>query len=311
VALAGHPNGHERERALQGLVPSGEARALPFILLRLNDWVPQVRAVAMEALEPYLNEAKAPALMAHLGLLRQVTAGSRVPSQLWSRVSELLVRPALAPALRAAFEAGDKACKLAILALEGDLDRHLVYEATVRGAPAVQMAAAARMLASPAVYREALQELESSRVPGVRALVLQPRLPKAGLADRVWLRALLVDRSWRLRARARARWKELGLEELRSVYLTASASPFPTVRATAATALAEIRAADAPALLQGMLRDPAALVRAAALAALSTVAPDQAEPVALALLGTSRGKELRAAAAVVKRSRQRVALRRS
>lgn len=301
---AGDGRGHLREAGLKALAAFDDERALPLILRRLNDWVPQVRAAAREALAPYLSEAKAPALMAQLGLLRQVVRGSRVPSQLWAEVSALLTRPSLARSLAAAFQAGDKACKLAVLALEGELAPAIVYEATLRGDPAVQMAAVRRMLKSPVVFREALQELESSRVPGVRALVLQSRLPKAGVADRVWLRAILMDRYWRLRAQARARWAELGLGDLRPIYVAAMASPFPSVRATAATALAEIRAADAAALLQGLLGDPASLVRAAALAALSNVARESAEAAALTLSRTGQGKERKAALAVVKRQQK-------
>lgn len=46
-----HPNGYLREKAIKKLAELGNNRALPFILIRLNDWVPQVRNVARNAIE--------------------------------------------------------------------------------------------------------------------------------------------------------------------------------------------------------------------------------------------------------------------
>jgi len=47
--------GHTREAALHALRRLGHPRAVPFVLLRLGDWVPQVRQVAVEALEDFMR----------------------------------------------------------------------------------------------------------------------------------------------------------------------------------------------------------------------------------------------------------------
>jgi hypothetical protein len=44
-----HPNGYVREAALHGLSTNDE-RTLPFVLLRLNDWVAPIRSLALERL---------------------------------------------------------------------------------------------------------------------------------------------------------------------------------------------------------------------------------------------------------------------
>lgn len=51
------PSGYERERALLGIGPQHASAAVwQAVLLRLNDWVPQVRAAAWHAFEKLLPQ---------------------------------------------------------------------------------------------------------------------------------------------------------------------------------------------------------------------------------------------------------------
>ena len=55
ICGAAHPNGYFRERCLRLL--TGERNVLQFVLLRVNDWVPQVRKTAQEILIPLLKQS--------------------------------------------------------------------------------------------------------------------------------------------------------------------------------------------------------------------------------------------------------------
>jgi len=51
-----HPSGYVRERALNLCMGMDATRVIPFCLVRLNDWVPAVRAVALQSVRRWLEE---------------------------------------------------------------------------------------------------------------------------------------------------------------------------------------------------------------------------------------------------------------
>lgn len=73
-------NGREREAALRDLprLPAElHGRALPLALARLNDWVPQVRAAALQALPPLLRDELEPAWIDALPAVVRLMGGGR------------------------------------------------------------------------------------------------------------------------------------------------------------------------------------------------------------------------------------------
>jgi hypothetical protein len=59
LKLADSWNGFEREKAVKQLGTIGNSSALPMLIKRANDWVPQVRAAAYSAIEGLLVEENA------------------------------------------------------------------------------------------------------------------------------------------------------------------------------------------------------------------------------------------------------------
>ena len=59
-----HPNGYFRERCLRSL--AGEKEILQFVLLRINDWVPQIRRLAQEILHSMLCQQEKPLRMSEI-----------------------------------------------------------------------------------------------------------------------------------------------------------------------------------------------------------------------------------------------------
>ena len=75
--LASDGNGYVRESATRALVGAQSPEALRVLLERLNDWVPQVRQAAREAVEAYLQPARLPVLLANLDALLALTTKGR------------------------------------------------------------------------------------------------------------------------------------------------------------------------------------------------------------------------------------------
>jgi hypothetical protein len=77
AVAASHRNGYVREAAVRGLAESRDGRAVPYLLLRLNDWVNQVRAAAREAIEVFLQPAFASDIIAALPVVSALVRRTR------------------------------------------------------------------------------------------------------------------------------------------------------------------------------------------------------------------------------------------
>lgn len=103
--LSMNANGRVRELAVRELaVRNGDADALPFLMLRANDWVTQISSIAFRAIERRCAPEHATALVAVLPLVERLKVQARVDkSELVERIETLLVRsPAGIEALSAA-----------------------------------------------------------------------------------------------------------------------------------------------------------------------------------------------------------------
>ena len=74
--LACHPSGHIREAAVRELVGAPLGASLPFVLIRANDWVRQVRVIAYARLLA-LDEADCESLAPLLELVEQLASQGR------------------------------------------------------------------------------------------------------------------------------------------------------------------------------------------------------------------------------------------
>ena len=95
AVAASHRNGYVREAAVRGLAESRDGRAVPHLLLRLNDWVNQVRAAAREAIEVFLQPAFAADVVAALPVVSTLIRRTRADhEELIHRVFTFLRSPA-------------------------------------------------------------------------------------------------------------------------------------------------------------------------------------------------------------------------
>lgn len=81
------PSGFEREEAIRALARLRAPEALPGLLKRLNDWVPQVRVAAQDAIHVYLDDALLAAWPAALPEMVHLLRGRR--SDPWPMLSAI------------------------------------------------------------------------------------------------------------------------------------------------------------------------------------------------------------------------------
>lgn len=89
-----HPNGFIREAAVEALAKTPSAWTLPFLLLRMNDWVEQVRASAEREVRNFLTIDHLELWLPAMGMLESLGARSRHDhSALLAKLKTLLLSP--------------------------------------------------------------------------------------------------------------------------------------------------------------------------------------------------------------------------
>lgn len=113
--FASHPSGYVREEALRRLRPDEDERIVPFLLLRLTDWVEPVRDLAEGMVAARLEPRYGGIFAQCLSLVERLSANSR-----WrfaGRIEDLLRRPECAGSLRGALASRSRVVKRRAYAL--------------------------------------------------------------------------------------------------------------------------------------------------------------------------------------------------
>lgn len=263
-----HPSGYVREEAVRRLAASTRAAALPYLLLRLTDWVPQVRKAALRAVQARVSHDSVAAFARNFALVQR---------------ARLVVEPFATPhgqaALLAELHAGDHTTARAIarLLLDGDPSPAAIEACMASNDPVIRTWVAPlaphRLVADPApsVRHAALRTL--SRISPVEA---RPFLEKA-----------VLDTSGSLRELARV----LLPADYAPVYrdaLHAAASPRQLVAAIAGLSETGM-AADAEHAAAYLAHDAGAVRRAAVKCVIRLGGEAYAERVSLLLDDPSPG----------------------
>lgn len=266
--------GYVREVAVRALGQRPSVEALAALLLRLNDWVPQVRQLAAAAVEPYLRQEYVGLLLQALGPLIALGDKQRVDHLATLKAACAVLQ---APEVRAEVEA-------AFVGLQGKPARFLfalLHEATAQPEGLIRRALGhrdmmVRQLAVEACGALALEQavplLEfalQTRGASVRVKALR-RLLDLVQAPQPYLQRALLDDSAAMRCLARwaaPQWQV----DARQVLLARLQQPAPETRREwlGLVGLArELNEAAADPLLGRALQSPLASVRLQALEAL-------------------------------------------
>lgn len=279
MADARSRDGHVREAAVRALGVAGHGPALPLLLERVNDWVPQVREAAREAVAAFLHTehlgAWAPALDA-LGALQR---GSRADhAALLRDIAAFLLEPEHVAALKAAGAAMTRASARILLSFElghaSDEATHfrLLRDAATSDDVVMAATAMARLDSLPSPSHRiglagaaCVSPFASIRASGLRAAL---RTGDASVASLV--RALSTDDSASVRAIALAALGDDRERVLDGARRTLREGRTAKQRAVALSIVCALDGEAAVAICEAVRSDRAAAVRRVAVAHLFT-----------------------------------------
>lgn len=205
VALSTSSDGFKREDAVRRLGTLGDTRAIPYLVVRANDWVPQVRAAAFDALVRMLKSGNGNAFVASLPQILHLQSCSRGDhTALLEAIHEFLLREQNRDVLLAGMESPDSRVVRIVIRLMVDQQLMEPAELVTKGLAQSDVLVRSivvnvlQRLTHDEFERLAHEALRDTYMP-VRREVFQQllrRLPKQGL---VAARNFLFDRSASIR----------------------------------------------------------------------------------------------------------------
>lgn len=203
-----HSSGYVREEALRRI--GDTATSMPFVLIRLNDWVTEVRTLAESVVRKHLCARDIVDWLQHVRLVQSL-ADRRRTSHHWllDELRRILVAPASRKELRAAVASGDHS--IARFAFDAamrlpPMERHEFLGLGLRCPDPVVRWRAARAVREwrDCPNREALIDaMMADRLMRVRSEALQLQMEEHPETDRALLSSALLDRSASIRSLAR------------------------------------------------------------------------------------------------------------
>lgn len=277
-----HPSGYIRERAVRRLTQITGGQELPFLLLRLNDWVSPVYQTALMAVQERITPQYAGSLVHNITLVFNLAGQKRHEhGPVLSTITALLKQPECDAALRQGMDAPEKQVRRLCFRVLREADDTRLSEGVTR------------MLADPdPVLRHAAARCVRVKLPDDTLHALLPlmkqdaflpvrrealyacleRLPELAPAE---LKAALLDTNASMRGIARFHLQKSGGFDIPALYrqeLTTSAHL--SKLSTAISGLGETGTAADGGLILNSLCHPLAKVRRAAVRAVSMLDGD-------------------------------------
>ncbi|MCB9386109.1 MAG: hypothetical protein H6509_15975 [Bryobacterales bacterium] len=302
---ASHPNGYVRKAAVRALSQMTSGFELPFLTLRVNDWVEQVRTPAMEAVDRRLQADYAEPLVRNLGLLTWLESTERHQHHAWvSQVRDRLQTPPFTPALLAGLDSSDPTVRRSafeILSSSPSAPMLFVARLGLSSRDPMLRVRAARLAAAhydEPGFSKVVQEMRTSRFSPVRRTAFDALL--AGPHTAALVEAALGDRNAAIRALARKSAAESGID-LRHWYADRLDAGSARNLVPIIAGLGEVGAKEQEATLTGYLSHPLPSVRRATLGALSSLGYSDVVSVALSSLSDQSGSVSRRALGILRR----------
>ncbi|MBV9850523.1 MAG: hypothetical protein JO250_12695 [Armatimonadetes bacterium] len=297
-----HGNGYVREAAVRRLDASSDGE-LPFLLLRLNDWVEQVHRAALAACAARLTPENARQFVANLPYIESLVEAQRRDLRPFIQaVEELLMRPVCLPALLEGLSSSDsrtcRTCLRLALAASGE-DTTLIFERAFRSNnPRLRLDAARALRSLPAgdpVQMVFLPRLSHDARASIRCEYLYLCHEKYPERTAWVLRNALLDPHPSVREAARYYLKLHEPMDFRLFYRAALGGPEVTSLAAVLAGLGETGQAEDTAVIAPFLHHSSADVRRAAVTAQGKLDGDNYVAQLLEALKDSRSRVSRAA----------------
>jgi HEAT repeat protein len=228
VGLASfHHSGYVREAAVEELITQSTGRELPFLLIRLNDWVSQVRDNATKAVRVRVEPKYAVHFLANISLVLRLRSCGRVDKKFVDEICGLLKRPESKEVLQAGMASKDKAIRRISFQLATEADpsmRTSIIRAVMTDPDAVARSWAVRHF---------LPDVTPDELPGVIEPMLKDRFMPVR-RDALWaiatkrpdlavkpLRSALLDDHISMRETARQFLAVADVKDVRAFYAEA------------------------------------------------------------------------------------------
>jgi len=200
-------NGYVREKALGHLKNYPAHEVLPYILIRLNDWVPQVRRQAKESLYAILPSVHIADLVKHHFLIDRLENANRVDltnvqNAIFTHICTPKNRPILFEVMQNA-PLGERIFCWKALTEEVRIDEALIDKAIADSTPEIRQWAA-RHLPISGSYQKRLKRLLSDRAVRVRYAALKTIQQGDFLEYEECIKNAIFDDSKPIRERARS-----------------------------------------------------------------------------------------------------------
>jgi len=310
-----HRSGYERQDVVTNLSRIFGGQELPYLLIRLCDWVPAVRGAAELAVEARINTDYLPHFVDCLALIKRVKERQRYQQEsrrleLIERVHSLLKNPANFDLLVKNLNHRDLRVRRICLSLmlevqEPELAKlvpHIIYngDAVIR-----QQAVGLALRLGMAEQQLALERLLKDRSPSVRCEALRGLCTTGGELVAWRLRTGLLDPSTRVRQYAV--WQLATLEpdfDFRGFYIQCLQDlREPQPLAAAVAGLGEIGVPADGQQVVSLIDHPRLVVQRAAIKSLSKLDPDHHTALFLRLLQSKKASVSRVAQKALARTK--------
>lgn len=275
VGLASsHFSGYVREAAVAELASQRTGKELPFLLVRLNDWVSQVRDVAERAVRARIEPACAVYLLANISLVFRLRVCGRVEKKFVDDICDLLKRAECKDVLLAGTTSKDKAVRRISFQLAAEADpstRAAIIRAAMTDPDAVARLWAARHFlpdVSPAELPGVIEPLLKDNSMPVRRDALWAIATKRPELAKEPLRRAMLDHHVSMRETARQFLSAAGVADARTFYVEAVEQATDTTRFAAICGLGETGKPSDVALLPLYLNSRLPKIRRAAVYAI-------------------------------------------
>lgn len=271
-----HESGHVREEAVNRLDSIAGGVELPFLLIRLNDWVPEVREVARRSISSRMNSAYGRSFTTNLALISRLEQTERVNHRrLIDAINELLLSAECRPVLLEALSSDDRlirraSFKLAIHSRE-PASPEVLRKALSNPDTVVRFWAARRVSSAfdSAELDHLLTLMKRDRFMPVRREALRAYVNRGLEEGRVELRSALLDTHASMREEARYRLQEIDPIEVASFYRQALSAGNEIGLYSAISGLGETGSSADSHVLERYTSHSSAKIRRAAIRALS------------------------------------------
>jgi HEAT repeat protein len=278
-----HRSGYVRQEAVRQLAKFKDGNEFPFLLIRQNDWVPQVAADAKTAVEQRLNEEYFPHLVRSLRLiLHSATFSRHDHSATVRRTIEILLKQEYDDSLRTAVESVDRSVRRAVvkwgLGINGDHKSRIVRYAVISNDPVVRVWACRELLNIQDVklITDVLGWLRHDSSTAVRREALRVRVALFPYQEKVAWKEALLDRAYSIREMARFYLAKLWPFDIAAFYR--QALTYPPDSSAALYGLAETGDLSDEPLFRKNLRHKLPNRRKAAIRGLARVSGEAAVP---------------------------------